>query len=340
VNARDAAGGDSAPSHPDARPPAAASRARRGYAFAVLAAVLFCGNGVASRSLLDDGMSASSLSELRAAVTFLCLLAWALLRDRGAIAVRRPDAPWLIGFGIGGLALVNLGYFIAIERLGVGVGLTLEYLGPVLLLVWLRLRYRRIVAVRVWAAAALAFVGCLLVVEGWQFESLDLAGVAAGLLAAVGFAAYAWGAERSGKSYSPLTTLLWFSGSATALWFVVNPPWRFPFADVAGGEHLLAAAYVCLIGTLGGFVAAFAAMRLIPAARASVVMTLEPALAAALAWPALGEALEPIQVAGGITVLAAVAWIQLQRSAGPEEQAPPLPGSVDRTATPAHRGSR
>jgi drug/metabolite transporter (DMT)-like permease len=340
VNARQGIDAESVNSRPDDSPPSGISGAKRGYAFAILAAVLFCGNGVASRTLLDDGMSASSLSELRAAVTFLCLLGWALLRNRGAIRVRRADSAWLVGFGIGGLALVNLGYFIAIERLGVGVGLTLEYLGPVLLLVWLRVRYRRIVAVRVWAAAALAFAGCLLVVKGWQFESLDLTGVAAGLLAAVGFAAYAWGAERSGKSYSPLTTLLWFSGSATALWLVIAPPWRFPFHQLAGGEHLLAAAYVCLIGTLGGFVAAFAAVRLIPAARASVVMTLEPALAAGLAWPALGEVLEPVQMAGGVIVLCAIAWIQSQRSAGPEEQAPPLPGSVDGLATRALRGSR
>lgn len=303
------------------------SRTRRGYLFALLAAVLFCGNGATSRLLLDDGMSAGQLSLLRAAVTFVVLLGWALLRDRQAIPARGGAVPWLVGFGIGGLALVNLSYFVAIERLGVGVGLTLEYLGPILLLVWLRLRWRRTVATRVWAAAALAFVGCLLVVKGWQVDSLDLFGVGAGLLAAAGFAAYAWGAERCGREFSPLTTLLWFSGAATALWCVIEPPWLFPLELLASPSHLLAAAYVCLVGTLGGFAAAFAAVQLIPSARASVVMTLEPALAAAIAWPALGEALEPVQLVGGVVVLTAVAWIQSQRSAGPEEIAPPLPGS-------------
>ena len=263
--------------------------AHRGYVFAITAAVLFSGNGVASRNLLDHGMSAAELCEIRAAVTFICLLAWVTLRHRDAIRVPRADIPWLVGFGIAGIAIVNLAYSIAIRRLGVGVGLTLEYLGPILLLGWLRVRYRRVVATRVWLAALLAFIGCVLVVQGWKVDTLDIAGVGAGLVAAAGFAAYAWGAERSGHSHSPLTTLLWFSGAATAVWMVAMPPWRLPLGMLADPTHATALAYVSIVGTLGGFGAAFAAVRAIPAARASVVMTLEPALAALLAWPALGR---------------------------------------------------
>ena len=309
------------------------TRSTSGYLYAVLAACLFCGNGATARVLLDGGVTSSELSMVRAAVTFLALLTIAILRrDRSAL-VSRADAIRLVGFGIGGLALVNLAYFIAIERLGVGVGLTLEYLGPILILIWLRLLYKRRIALRVWAAAMLALIGCLLVVKGWQTESLDLLGVAGGLLAAVGFAAYAWGAERSGHTNSPLTTLLWFSGAATAVWLLAVPPWTLPTALVASPSHLLATAYVCVVGTLGGFIAAFAAMQRIPASRAAVVMTLEPALAALIAWPALGESLAPVQLIGGAVVLCSVAWIQSQRGAGPEEQAPPLSGTEPRNHT-------
>ncbi|CAB4873598.1 MAG: EamA family transporter [Actinobacteria bacterium] len=300
-------------------------RAHQGYLLAVLAAVLFCGNGVTSRLLLDDGMPAVRLSGLRVLITFVAMLSWLLATDRSSLRVRRADAPRLIGFGLGGLALVNLAYFIAIARLGVGVGLTLEYMGPILLLLWLRIRYKRSVPGRVWAAAALALAGCLLVVEGWKLSSLDLTGIAAGLAAAVGFAIYAWGAERSGRTYRPGTTLLWFSAAATLFWLVATPPWTYSWAALGSAENLAAAAYVGLVGTLGGFVCAFAAVQRIPAARASVVMTLEPALAALIAWPVLGEVLSPIQIVGGVVVLTAVMWIQGQRSAGPEEQAPPFP---------------
>jgi len=302
-------------------------RAHQGYLLAVLAAILFCGNGAMSRLLLDDGMPAVRLSGLRVLITFVALLAWLAATDRHGLSARKKDLPRLVGFGIGGLALVNLGYFIAIERLGVGVGLTLEYMGPILLLVWLRVRYRRDVPPRVWAAAALALLGCFLVVEGWKLGSLDLFGLAGGLSAAVGFAVYAWGAERSGHSYRPGTTLLYFSGAATIFWLIATPPWTYSWTALSSPANIGAAAYVGLVGTLGGFACAFAAVQRIPAARASVVMTLEPALAALIAWPALGEVLSPTQIIGGAVVLTAVMWIQGQRQAGPEEQAPPFPAS-------------
>ncbi len=302
-----------------------ANRARRGYLLAVLAAVLFCGNGVTSRTVLDDGLTSVQLSGLRTLITAIGLALWLVAFDRGGFRVQRKDAGKLLLFGVGGLAMVNFSYFVAIKRLGVGVGLTLEYMGPVLLLVWLRVRYGRTVPIRVWAAAGLALAGCFLVVEGWKFSSLDLLGIAAGVTAAIGFAVYAWGGERSGRSgYRPGTTLLWMSVAATAVWFAVDPPWLWNWQVATNGWNAAATLYVGLIGTLGGFVAAFAAVRFIPAARASVIMTLEPALAALLAWPILGEVLSPIQMMGGVVVLGAVMWIQLQRAAGPEEQAPPL----------------
>lgn len=307
-----------------------AKRARRGYLLAVLAALLFCGNGVASRTVLDDGLTSVQLSGLRTLITAVALGVWLAMFDRSGLRVRHKDAPRLLLFGVGGLALVNFSYFVAIKRLGVGVGLTLEYMGPVLLLVWLRVRYSRIVPVRVWAAAGLALGGCFLVVEGWKFSSLDGLGILAGLTAAIGFAVYAWGGERSGHSgYRPGTTLLWMSLSATLVWFAVDAPWNWNWEVITHGWNGMASLYVGLVGTLGGFVAAFAAVRFIPAARASVVMTLEPALAALLAWPVLGEVLSAAQVVGGIIVLGAVMWIQGQRAAGPEEQAPPFPASPE-----------
>lgn len=309
------------------------TNARRGYLFATAAAFLFCGNGATSRVLLDAGLPAVRLSGLRAAITFACVLAWLVVADRDSLRVRRSDMPRLAMIGVAGLALVNLGYFIAIKRLGVGVGLTLEYLGPILLLVWLSVRYRRKVPARVWLAAGLALAGCMLVVEGWKFDSLDPTGIGAGLLAALGFAVYAWGGERAGRSYRPQTTLLWLSGAACLFWTVTTPPWSFDWSVVDSPGRLAAAAYVGLIGTLAGFGFAFAAVRFIPAARASVVMTLEPALAALIAWPTLGEVLSPIQIIGGAIVLISVMWIQLQRSAGPEEAAPPFPGAPDRNSS-------
>jgi drug/metabolite transporter (DMT)-like permease len=53
-----------------------------------------------------------------------------------------------------------------------------------------------------------------------------------------------------------------------------------------------------------------------------VVATLEPMLAAGFAWIIHGEALSPGQIAGGLLVVAAVVWVQLQRVQHDVEAAP------------------
>jgi len=70
-----------------------------------------------------------------------------------------------------------------------------------------------------------------------------------------------------------------------------------------------------LVPTLGGGLAFNAALRLVPASNASIVATLEPAIATLLGWAFLGEQLETLQLLGGGLILTAV--VILQREAAP-----------------------
>jgi drug/metabolite transporter (DMT)-like permease len=67
----------------------------------------------------------------------------------------------------------------------------------------------------------------------------------------------------------------------------------------------------------------------VPAPRVAVVATLEPVLATVLAWIVHGEALAAPQVAGGVLVLAAVAWVQAHAPAELES----APAWVQRSST-------
>ena len=75
-------------------------------------------------------------------------------------------------------------YFVAIERLPIGIGLLLEFTAPVLVALWARLVWHEPVRRRVWAALALALAGLCLVAEVWEDVRLDAIGVVAGLVAA------------------------------------------------------------------------------------------------------------------------------------------------------------
>jgi DME family drug/metabolite transporter len=82
---------------------------------------------------------------------------------------------------------------------------------------------------------------------------------------------------------------------------------------------------VAIVGTLLPFMLMVSALRHIPAPRAAIVATLEPVLAAIFAWLIHDEALSPAQIAGGLVVVAAVVWVQLQRVSHDAEAAPDRP---------------
>src|SRR5215213_9987988 len=264
---------------------------RLGYALAASAATMWALNGSLSRLLLDDGVSALRLGELRGVLSFVMLAAALAIARPRLLRVRRQDIPRLAFLGVVGLAGVHATYFFAISRLDVGVALVIQYLGPLILLLWLRLVHRRQLQRSLWGAAVLSVIGCFLVVQAWNPGAIDGLGLLAAFGAAVTFAIYLYSSEQAGHRYEPVTTLVWGFGFA-------------------------------VIGTLLPFVCIVAALRHVPASRAAVVATLEPVLAAIIAWPVLGQDLDVAQIAGGLIVVGAVVWVQIQRPAGEEEAAP------------------
>jgi len=294
----------------------------RGYALAAAAAAMWALNGSMARYLLDDGVGPFELSEMRSLGSWLILLVVLGLTRPQLLRVDRHELPALAFLGVAGLAAVHACYFAAIERLDIGPAVTIQYLAPLLLLVWLRVVHGRRIANGLWGAVLLSAAGCFLVVRAYDAGDLDGVGVAAAFGAAVSFAIYMVGSERAGHRHEPVTTLFWAFGFASLFWAFAAPWWQFPFGELDSARNALLAAGVVVVGTLLPFICMVAALRHLPAPRAGVVATLEPVLAAIFAWVIHGEALAAVQIAGGMAVVAAVAWVQSRRPDLEAELAP------------------
>jgi drug/metabolite transporter (DMT)-like permease len=293
-----------------------------GYALAATAATLWALNGSLARFLLDDHMPAGRLAELRSVCTFAALAAAIAITAPGLFKIRRPDLGLFTLFGIVGLAGVTVLYFAAIARIDIGVALTIQYLGPLLLLLYLKVIHRRKLPGKLWSAAALAGIGCFFVVGAYHPSSLDAVGVAAAFGAAITFAIYLFSGEQAGQRYPAATTLVWGFGIASIFWLITQPIWTFPLHALDSGRNAAFAAYVVIGGTLIPFACMITAVRHLPAARAAIVATLEPVLGALLAWPIHGQALSPVQIGGGLIVVGAIIWVQSQRTQLDAELAP------------------
>lgn len=317
-------------------PPVPARSIRLGYLLAALAAAMWALNGSLARYLLDDDVSALRLAQLRALLSWVLVVGVLAIARPHLLRIRREDVPRMAFLGIAGLAMVHVTYFLAIDRLQIGAALTIQYLGPLLILLWLRLAHGRHLKRGLWGAAGLSLAGCFLVVRAYDVRALDGLGLVAALGAAASFAVYLVASERAGHRHSPVTTLAWGFGFASLFWLVVQPPWLFPFARFDSPGNVGLGLGVVVIGTLAPFLCMLAAVRHIPASRAAVVATLEPVLAAVIAWFVHDEALSAVQIAGGMAVVAAVIWVQIQQVSVESEAAPEHP-SREEAPVPAVR---
>ena len=241
---------------------------------------------------------------------------------RDLLRVDRSELPSLALLGVLGLAAVHATFFIAVDRLEIGPALTIQYLAPLLLLVWLRVVHSRQISPGLWGAVALSLVGCFFVVRAYDVSGLDALGVLAAFGSMLTFAIYMVGSERSGQRHQAVTTLFWAFGFATLFWALVTPWWSFPLEGLASTRNALLAVALVVAGTLVPFVLTVAALRHVPAPRVAVIATLEPVMAAVFAWIIHDEALAAIQIAGGMIVLTAVAWVQSHRPDLEAESAP------------------
>lgn len=297
-------------------------RPRLGYLLAAVAAAMFALNGSLARFLLDDGISAAHLSQLRVTLAFLLLAGTLVVVDRRRLRIAPRDVPRMAWLGIVGVAVVQFTYFAAIERLPISVALVIQFTGPLLVLLWLRIVHGRHLRASLYGAVVLSVVGSALVVRVYDAGGLDGIGVLFAVIAAVSFAVYLVGFERAGRSYDAFTTLAWGLGFATFAWIVASPPWTLPLGELANLRSVSLVLAVVLVGTLGAFLLNLSALRHLPATRVGVVATLEPPLATVMAWLIHGEALAAVQITGGLLVVAAVAWTQLHPPA-PEVEAVP-----------------
>lgn len=276
---------------------------RLGIVFSLSAALLWGISGAVAADAFSS-VAPARVAQARALVAAVILLPWAgwrkVLRPRGKLG-------WLIAMGIS-LAVVNVTFYWALDRLGVGPGATIQFLAPILVLGWMVVVQHRRVGVVVWAAAALAVVGVGLVSEAWDVANADWLGVAAGLASAVAFAMYLLIGEHLGETHPALSVMAWGFLVATVFWAVVQPWWSFP-RDLSGpvwGELI----WVGIAGTAIPFLFEIAALRRAPSGIIGVVATAEPVIGAAAAWVMLDQTLSPLQIVGGLMVVAAVASIQ------------------------------
>lgn len=293
---------------------APASRRNTGVLLGVTSSIFFSASGTFAKALTDAGFSALQAVWLRIAGACVILILFSLLRGPGtllAVTRNRAALGGIVLFGLIAVAACQAMFFVAASRLPVGIAILLEFTGPVLVVLYQRLILRKHVRRTAFLGIGLAMVGLCFVVEIWSGLSLDAIGLACGLGAAAGNAAYFLIIDRLTGSADPLaiTTV----GMLVACVVLVplalpwNAPWHVLGDPIALASHAipgwLVALALVLLSTVISYVFGGMAVQRLSAPVAAGLAYVEPVSACVIAWVLLGQRLSAIQITGGVVVL-------------------------------------
>ena len=277
----------------------AAGRGERPLAVGmVLAAAASLQVGAAFAVTLFDDVGAAGAAFLRLALAAVVL--WAVWRPRLRAHPRR-DLRLAAAFGVS-LGLMNWCIYESMARIPLGVAVTIEFAGPLLVAVLGSRRPRD----GVWIVLAAAGIVLLADPGG---GSIDTLGVVYALLAALCWMAYIHLSQRTGRVFP--------GGSGLAIAMAVGALVVLPAGVLGGGSGLVepgllgSALVVALASSVLPYSLELEALRRLPAAVFGVLMSLEPAVAALAGWIVLGQDLGAREVAAIAMVIVASAGATL-----------------------------
>ncbi|MGY2892390.1 EamA family transporter [Deinococcus sp. UYEF24] len=281
----------------------------------LLAAVSIQGGAALAKSLFPL-LGPSAVTSLR--VLFAAMILWAVWRP-DVRKVSRAGWKVLLPYGVA-LGLMNLAYYLALERIPLALAVTLEFVGPLAVAV---LSSRRAAD---FAWVGLAALGLLLIVP-WpgRAGALDPVGVALALFAGVCWGTYIWAGQRVARVFEGPKSVAFGMGIAA----LVALPLGLMLSGVerqGSWAHLTPLALLTVLGVAAlssalPYSLEMGALRVLPARVFGVLMSLEPAVAALIGMVFLSESLTLVQWLAVACVMAASVGVTL--GAG-KKAAPPI----------------
>jgi drug/metabolite transporter (DMT)-like permease len=301
------------------------SNLTRGYPIAIASAAILSTTAIFIRYLTQTyQLPALVLAFWRDLFVTLTLLVGFSLLGPKLLHVHRKHLLYLVAYGLI-LAMFNSFWTLSVALNGAAVSTVLAYssAGFTALLGWWLLKERLDWSKLLAVAASLG--GCVLVSgaldpSAWQS---NLLGILVGTLSGLWYAIYSlMGRSASQRGLNPWTTLFYIFGFAAAFLLAFNllpggflPGAAAHLSDLMWLGNSFAGWGILLLlaagPTLAGFGLYNVSLVYLPSSIANLIVTLEPAFTAAIAYVLLGERLNGVQVGGSILILSGVIFLRI-----------------------------
>lgn len=292
---------------------------KSGYLYVLCAAALWALIGPLSKQAIAFGVAPLEAAFWRSAIGWTFFAAQAIHAREWRL--ERKDVPAVASFGLIGVSALFGSYILSISMVGAALASVLLYTAPawVAVLAWLMLGERMHAHKLIALVLTLTGVACVslgpAVVSGRGLGAVNLPGILLGLVSGFSYATYYIFGKRYLGRYSTPTLFLYA--------LPVGCLGLLPFVDFGQKSPAawLTLAVLALTTTYGAYSVYYAGLKRLSATRTAIVATLEPVLAAALAYVWWGERFDVSGYLGSALILGAVLCTILGKPAGQRTQA-------------------
>lgn len=279
--------------------------------------IFWGGSGVAAQFLLQDrGMTADYLTAIRTLTAgFILLLIDRFVYGNNITNIWRDKVSRyrLIFFGIFGMMAVQYTYFAAIAYSNAPTGTIIQYLMPVVILLWVALRERKLPQPGQVVCAILAILGTALLVTHGSLTTLSISEKALfwGILSALAAACYTVSPRWLLMRWPSAQVVGWamlIGGAAISL---IYPPLSYP--GILDIDAILSLAYICILGTAIAFWAYVSSTKYILPQEASILNAMEPLASIVFSVLLLDVLFQLPEIAGTILIILPVLYITTRK---------------------------
>lgn len=303
---------------------------RRKGIFLVITGAVFWGIGgtVAKKLFQQYQINVDWLVTVRLLIAgFLLLTIQFFKKDRSQIlGVWKTGkiALQLIIFGVLGMLAVQYTYMASIEHGNAAVATLLQYLAPVMIIIYLIFRKQTALTRRDMLTVSLALIGCFFLLTNGSISQLSVpaSAVTWGVLSGIALAFYTLFAVPLLKQYDSLVIVGWAMIIGGFVLSFIQPPWQMDYKNLTLGA-ILYLVFIIIFGTMIAFWFYIESLQSLPPKESSLLGSIEP-LAAVLTtifW--LKEPFGFFQWLGAACIIGMILLLALNKEISSKTSHPP-----------------
>lgn len=275
-----------------------------GFIYVLLAGVGFGFLGIFGRLAYQSGLNVGELLTFRFTLAAIILATGLLIYNPKLLKINLKQFGISSGLGIFGYAVFSTLYFKSIEGISVALAALLLFTFPIFVSLGSHFILKERMPRRQIVSLVLACAGLVVLLWG-PLVVHSLSSVIFAITAALAYSVYVLVSGRFQQKVPPLTSSLYVTISAGIALFIFHQPSFARVPQLTLHQHLIILG-ISVVSTIGPLTLFLAGLQKLSSAKASIIVMIEPVVAALAAWVLLNEQLTPQQLVGGGVVLLAL----------------------------------